>query len=243
MQDILFFLKKYLKDFLFAFFICLSIALSCFCLFKNQNVENDNSLNKDFMANMAEEEQAEEAEPNLYHVDIKGAVKTPGVYEVEEGTIINDVIALAGGFSENAHQKGINLSKKVTDEMVIYIYTEQEVNASKEEINSTSESPDVTCNSSSYDISDCVEKSESIIMPADDSISENETSENTSTLININTASKSELTSLSGIGDVKAQAIIDYRTTNGNFKSIEDILNVSGIGDAIFAQIKDYITV
>ena len=62
-------------------------------------------------------------------------------------------------------------------------------------------------------------------------------------LININTASKSELTALNGIGDVKAQAIIDYRNTNGNFKSIEDILNVSGIGDAVFAKIKDYITV
>ena len=62
-------------------------------------------------------------------------------------------------------------------------------------------------------------------------------------LININTASASELTSLSGIGDAKAAQIVSYREANGDFSSIEDIKNVSGIGDGIFNQIKDYIKV
>ena len=61
--------------------------------------------------------------------------------------------------------------------------------------------------------------------------------------ININTASKSELTSLSGIGESTAQKIIDYRSENGNYKSIEDIKKVSGIGDNKYNQIKDYIKV
>ncbi|MEK7227334.1 MAG: helix-hairpin-helix domain-containing protein [Patescibacteria group bacterium] len=63
------------------------------------------------------------------------------------------------------------------------------------------------------------------------------------TLININTAAVTELKTLNGIGDVKAQAIIDYRNANGPFAKIEDINNVSGIGDATFSNIKDYITV
>lgn len=56
--------------------------------------------------------------------------------------------------------------------------------------------------------------------------------------VNINTATKEELEALSGIGPVKAQAIIDYRTANGRFKALEDIKKVSGIGDATFDKIK-----
>ena len=99
----------------------------------------------------------------------------------------------------------------------------------------------------SYNIQDWVLKKESVITN-DVNISSDGNSGNNSVaeenkIININTANQSELTTLSGIGDAKAQAIIDYRNTNGYFKSIEDIKNVSGIGDVIFAKIKDYITV
>lgn len=62
-------------------------------------------------------------------------------------------------------------------------------------------------------------------------------------LININTATLSELTSLSNIGAQRGQDIIDYRTIHGNFTSIEEITKVSGIGDGIFSNIKDFITV
>lgn len=61
--------------------------------------------------------------------------------------------------------------------------------------------------------------------------------------ININIASKSELMELDGIGEVTAQAIIDYRDKNGNFKSIEEIKNVSRIGEKSFEKIKDKITI
>jgi competence protein ComEA len=62
-------------------------------------------------------------------------------------------------------------------------------------------------------------------------------------MININTASVEELDKLSSIGPSLAKAIIDYRTTNGPFKQIEDINEVKGIGDALYAKIKDQITV
>lgn len=61
--------------------------------------------------------------------------------------------------------------------------------------------------------------------------------------ININTASVDELDTLPGIGPSLAQRIVDYRTQNGDFKTIEDIKKVRGIGDALFNQIKDLITV
>lgn len=61
--------------------------------------------------------------------------------------------------------------------------------------------------------------------------------------ININTASKEELMTISGIGESKAEAIIQFRNDNGSFKTTEDIKQVSGIGDAIFSKIKDFITI
>lgn len=62
-------------------------------------------------------------------------------------------------------------------------------------------------------------------------------------LVNINTAGVSELTTLPGIGESRANDIISYRDSNGGFKSIEDIMNVPGIKEAAFSRIKDYIKI
>lgn len=68
-------------------------------------------------------------------------------------------------------------------------------------------------------------------------------SENSSELININTAPASELVKLKGVGEVKAAAIVEYRRINGNFKTVQDIMNVSGIGEKTFEKIRGQITV
>ena len=67
--------------------------------------------------------------------------------------------------------------------------------------------------------------------------------ESSTNQVNINTATKEELMTLSGIGESKATQIISYRETNGPFQKIEDIMNISGIKEGIFSKIKDYITV
>ena len=64
---------------------------------------------------------------NEYYVDIKGSVKKPGVYKVKEGTIVNDVIKLAGGLKSGAYTANINLSQSTKDELVIYIYSKDEL--------------------------------------------------------------------------------------------------------------------
>lgn len=168
-----------------------------------------------------------------FYVEIKGAVVNPGVYEAQDGEIINDVINKAGGLNDNAYTDNINLSKKLEDELVIYIYTVDEMQEN------TEEETNPACKTESYTINTCTEGKVSIISSNDSNVY----TENEKSLININTAGVTELMELSGIGETKANNIITYRQENGNYKSIDDLKNVSGIGDATFEKLKDYITV
>ena len=138
-----------------------------------------------------------------------------------------DAINTAGGLTNKSDTSNINLSKKLKDEMVIIVYSKQEIINMKEKEKITCP----PCNNA------CIEEK-------DETSKINITEEKEETgKININTANIEELQKLSGIGEAKAQAIIDYRNKNGNFKDIEEIKNVQGIGEAAFEKIKDNITV
>ena len=169
-------------------------------------------------------------EKNIF-VDVKGAVKKPGVYEVKENSIVNDCIKLAGGITSSGTLSNINLSKKVTDEMVIYVFKKSEI--------TTSAKNEIPCTTEVIEINNCP-------IITDNQTSNDGKKETTTNAIdkkiNINTATKEELTTLTGIGESKANSIIEYRKTN-QFKSIEELKNVSGIGEALYESIKDSITV
>lgn len=84
-------------------------------------------------------------------------------------------------------------------------------------------------------------------MVSEESVSQNSAvynheDENIPYLININKADEYELTALEGIGDKKAQSIVEYREEHGSFKSKDELLNVKGIGEAILDDIEDKIT-
>ena len=158
-------------------------------------------------------------------VDIKGAVKKPGVYKLSSNSIINDVIEVAGGLVKNATTDDINLSKAIYNEMVIYVSTKNELK--DKQSSSIIPSNSSTLNSNNTNVTSGGEVSSCV----------------SSIKVNINNASLDQLMTLNGIGESKAQKIVEYRQINGLFKSIEDIKNVSGIGDTYYEKIKDYITV
>lgn len=205
--------------------ICISLLLVILVLLGilfTPRVEED--------ANIVEEVVKEEkTEISDYYVDIKGEVLNPGVYKVDSNMRIIDVIKLAGGLTDNADISLLNLSKKIIDEMNIKIYSKKEVTNAKSKINS----PTV------IEIIKEIEKECVCIDENDACINDNN---ETSNLININTATKEELMTLSGIGESKANSIIEYRN-NKTFESIEEIKEVSGIGDSVFDKIKDYIEI
>ena len=218
-------IKWFFRKNLFSVFLSIFvILLSLFDVYIYINFISSNNSNSDIYEDFESSNEAEEDEEVItYFVDIKGEVNNPGTYEVLPDTRVLDVIEKAGGLTENANTSVNNLSLKVKDEMVIIIYSNEEVSnfsKVKEEESRVSKS----CNSSDIKNDTCI---------SNDSLS---------SLVNINTASKEELMTLTGIGEAKALDIISYRDNNGLFNDISDITKVSGIGDSLYAKIKDFIT-
>ena len=178
-----------------------------------------------------EEKQAEK----MIAVDVKGAVLNPGVYEFSKGTVL-DAITKAGGLLENADTNYLNLSKQLKDEMVILIYTKEEI-ADFENGNQL-QLPIETCVCPEIKNDGCLKEEDVVTNRKEE---ETVTVEEGPHVISILTATKEEWMLLPGIGETKANAIIEYRNTHG-FQSIEDIKNVKGIGDSTFEKIKEYLT-
>lgn len=208
MEKVLFWLKEQK-------IICLIAFLSFMCLVFIGLYIKEVTAEEAYVCPKSAETVDNEVNDDKIVVDIKGAVANPGVYYTDPSSIVNDIIFLAGGLTSDADTSNLNLSKKVTDEMVITVYTHEEVKN--------------------------LEKQEAIIET--DNSNDNDIEENLSGLININTASLEELQNLPGIGEAKAKSIIEYRKNCGKFTKKEDLLNIKGIGDSVFADLKDYITV
>ncbi len=153
-------------------------------------------------------------------VYICGAVRMPGVYELEGGSRVYQAVQAAGGLTEDADTRLINQAQLLTDGQQITVYTVEEARTIQE--------------SGGIAGTD----------PSGNAASENGASgDAASGKVNINQAGEEELTTLPGIGEAKARAIISYREENGGFSSIEEIKNVEGIKDKLFSQISELIEV
>lgn len=219
---------RYRKQIILGISLIIVLATTISSIIYFYEPKKEKKIEKVAVEKIKKETKKEDTE-KLYMVDIKGEVISPGIYELPSTSRVIDVINKAGGLTDIADTSVINLSKKIEDEMVIIIYSEYEVNNW------------LTTKQEEEYLQEKCQNSEDSRIENDACISDN-VIENNETLININTATKEELMTLSGIGETKALAIISYREKTP-FTSIEDIKNVSGIGDSTYNEIKDYITV
>ena len=216
---------RYKKQIIIISIILILLSISGYFIYINIPKKEEIKISKEEPIKNTKPEKVEEKK---YKVDIKGQINNPGIYEVVISSRVIDVINLAGGLTVNADTSVINLSKKVLDEMVIIVYSKEEVTNFKK----TKEIEQQVQNQ-------CVQKDENslkndVCISSNNNISTNK--------ISINNATKEELMTLPGIGESKAKDIIDYRTKNGPFKKLEDLKNIPGIGENVYNNLKENIT-
>ena len=144
--------------------------------------------------------------------DISGEVKSPGVYTLDAGSRLNDLITMAGGLTEEANIDVINRAAELTDGIKIFI-------------------PNINDN----------QYSSSVLTESYNTNVANKKSGPDNGKISINNASLEELQKIPGVGPVTAQKIVEYRENAGGFSSVDELLNISGIGEKTYKKIQDYV--
>ena len=176
-------------------------------------------------------------------ITVTGTQRNPGVVIAKEGDRIKDIIEKAGGTTEKADLKNINLAYKVEDGQKINIPNIDEnknENVLQEKDDEKNKSITNNTNNKNAKNVNHITKSSGTNVIVDGN---NNDAESKSSKVNINTATQTELETLNGIGPSTASKIIKYRNEKGKFKKIEDIKNVSGIGEAKFKKIEADIVV
>ena len=196
--------------------------------------------------------------PQKIFVDVCGAVLNPGVYELDAGSRIFHAVEAAGGYLPEAAENYLNRARSLTDGQQIYVPTQEEMKMLTADSNETAHSfyemtPEAL-RPGKADLSEMEDSSKGKSMNSDIDLQEDSGTVSTDAIsvtgeaqdrderINLNTADASLLSTLTGIGQSKAEAIIAYREEHGGFTSIEEIMNVEGIKEGTFSKIKDKIS-
>lgn len=168
-----------------------------------------------------------EMQQAMIYVDVCGAVANPGVFQLAAGSRVFQAIEAAGGYLPEAALTCVNRAGVLTDGQQLYILTQEEMERQGLD-------PAEMVGASDGQMNGSAGTGQNTGMTAQ---------VQQDNRININTADEAQLTTLTGIGATRAQAIIAYREENGPFAAIEDIMNVQGIKEGTFAKIKDEIVV
>lgn len=195
--------------------ICLFVVIAGIIYYFSNNVSDSSESDEYIYGDDIVTEAGNDNESEVISVDSRivvhvcGAVKSPGVYELEGNPRVSDAIEAAGGFAKKAATDYLNLAEPVSDGQKITVVTKSQAKRLME--------PQTDNTGSSSDSS--------------------------GRMVNINTAGAEELMTLPGIGQSKAESIIQYREDNGGFSSISDIKNIPGIKEGVYSKISKHITV
>ena len=173
-------------------------------------MQEESSISSSRLAEPSSSQQS--SKPDKIYVDLKGAVKHPGVYALDQGSRVFDLLEMAGGLTEDEAERALNQAQLLVDQQSLYVPTMEEWEAE-------SHVPQAN------------------VVGSQDPL----VSSPNSGKVNINQADLAQLETLPGIGAKKAQAIIDYRTANGSFHSLEDLGKVKGIGPKMLEKLKDLV--
>lgn len=155
----------------------------------------------------------------VIQVYVCGAVVSPGVYTLPEGSRVYEAVAMAGGLLETAEPRALNQARLLSDGEQITVLTVEEAESGEGFLPEGSEGA------------------------SDGGTSFGEPADSSGGKVNLNTADEAGLMTIPGIGESRAKAIIAYREKNGKFQSIEEIMEIDGIKEKMFEKIKDSITV
>jgi len=180
-----------------------------------------------------DEEKEEDSVNNKIYVYITGEVNVPGVIILNDGSRIVDAINAAGGTTSKANVSKVNLVYILEDGMKVNIPNDNDLKNNPDFEYITLSSGDGTSGGSGEGKGSSSETGGGKYTSSAGSYG----------VVNINTATQTELETLPGIGPSLALSIINYRKENGRFSSIEEIKNVSGIGEAKFEKMKSFIKV
>ena len=155
-------------------------------------------------------------------VYVCGEVNSPGVYMLDEGSRVCDALRVAGGMTERAAEAYLNQARSLSDGERVYVPSKEEA----EQLETWEEEQGIASGNGG----------------ADGKVSGSGTSGSSgSGRVSINRAGKEELLTLPGIGETKADAILDYREKHGGFSAVEELMQVEGIKEGTYNKLKDKI--
>lgn len=203
----------------------------------------DKDSDKSAVQEASQTPELAETVPQSIYVDICGAVAQPGVYELSPDSRVFQAIEKAGGYLPEAAASYLNRARSLNDGQQIYVPTQEEVDSrmipqTQDGNVQNGERSQAEGIGADGQISGTMIDTQ---VPSDGGSADQSTSE--ASRINLNTANVSQLTTLTGVGESKALAIIAYREENGPFTSVEDIMNVPGIKEGTYEKIKDKIAI